>query len=126
MVYRVAVRASYDVALFIPGDVGAAGRTHGHGYTVEAVLESERLAGTGFVVDFDWAEGRLAAIAAELDHRVLNELAPFEGIVPSAEAQAEFFFGRLREEVTTEYGENVRVSRVRVTQMPDAWAEYEP
>lgn len=122
----MAVRASYDVALFIPGDVGAAGRTHGHGYTVEAVLESERLAGTGFVVDFVWAQERLAAIAAELDHRVLNELAPFEGIVPSAEAQAEFFFGRLREEVTTEYGEKVHVSRVRVIQMPDAWAEYEP
>ena len=65
MVYRAAVTASYDSALFIPGDEGAAGRTHGHGYTVEAVLEADGLDGSGFVADFERAQPLLDEVAAE-------------------------------------------------------------
>ncbi len=125
MAYRVAVRAGYDSALYIPGDPGAAGRTHGHGYTVEAVLEAEALDGTGFVVDFERLQPQLDAIAQELDHRLLNELEPFRGTAPTAEHQARYFFQRLSEEVRAEFGPRVRVAKIRVVQEPDAWAEYE-
>lgn len=126
MPYRAAVRASYDVALSIPGDEGPAGRIHGHRYTVEAVLEAERVDESGFVADFDRLGALLAGLAGELDHRVLNELEPFRDRVPSAEIQAEYFYGRLSAEVEREYGHGVRLIRVKVIQEPDAWVEYEP
>jgi 6-pyruvoyltetrahydropterin/6-carboxytetrahydropterin synthase len=125
MVYRAAVTASYDSALFIPGDKGPAGRTHGHGYTVEAVLEADGLDESGFVVDFERAQPLLDEVAAVLDHRLLNELEPFADCVPSAERQAEYFFQRLSREFEREFGERVRLAKVRVTQLPGAWAEYE-
>jgi len=125
VVYRAAVRASYDVALFIPGAEGPAGRTHGHRYTVEGVLESEAVDESGFVADFERVQPLLSAVADELDHRVLNELEPFRGRVPSAELQAEYFFRRLSAEVERECGPAVRVVKIRVTQEPDAWVEYE-
>jgi len=126
MVFRAAVRASYEAALYIPNDDGPAGRVHGHGYTVEAVLESDGLGGSGFVADFDTVQPLLAVIVADLDHRLLNDLEPFVGGVPSAERQAEYFYGRLSREMQREYGESVRVVKVRVIQEPGAWAEYEP
>ncbi len=127
MVYRAAVRATYDAALFIPGADGPSGRKHGHRYTVEAVLESNRTDEFGFVADFDNVQARLAAIAAELDHQLLNELDAFQDDTPSAERQAEYFYRRLSsaiEEVST--NGSVRLVRIRVTQEPEAWAEYEP
>ncbi len=126
MVFRAAVRASYDAALFIPGDTGPAGRTHGHRYTVEAVVETARLGESGFVADFDRVQPLLASIARELDHQLLNELEPFRGGAPSAERQAEYFYRRLSEAVEQELGPRVRVAKIRVNQEPDAWAEYEP
>lgn len=126
MPYRVSVRASYDSALFIPGASGAAGRTHGHGYTAEAVVETERLGDSGFVADFDRLQPALAAIVGDLDHRLLNELEPFQGGVPSAERQAEYIYQRLSQEITREYGPGLHLVRVRVRQEPDAWAEYAP
>ncbi|MHC4236018.1 MAG: 6-pyruvoyl trahydropterin synthase family protein [Planctomycetota bacterium] len=125
MVYRAAVTASYDSALFIPGDVGSSGRTHGHGYKVEAVLEAEDLDGSGFVADFERAQPLLDEVAAVLDHRLLNELEPFADSGPSAERQAEYFFQRLSREFEREFGGRVRLAKIRVTQIPGAWAEYE-
>ena len=71
------------------------------------------------------AQPLLDAAAAVLDHRLLNELEPFAECVPSAERQAEYFFQRLNREVEREFGGRVRLARVRVTQQPGAWAEYE-
>jgi 6-pyruvoyltetrahydropterin/6-carboxytetrahydropterin synthase len=123
--YRVAVRATYDAALFIPGDEGPAGRTHGHSYTVEAIIESESLGASGFVLDFELFQPRLAALADELDHRLLNELEPFRGGVPSAESQAQYFFERLNVMIDSEFAPAVKLVKVRVIQEPDAWAEFE-
>jgi len=114
------------VALFFPGDKGPSGRTHGHRYTVEAVLESQTVDGSGIVADFERVQPLLAAVANELDHRVLNELEPFQGVVPSAEVQAEYFFRRLSADVEREFGGGVRLAKIKVIQEPDAWVEYEP
>lgn len=126
MVYRLAVRASYDAALFMPGEQGPSGRTHGHRYTVEAVLEVRELDQSSFVADFEEVQPRLAALADELDHRLLNELEPFRDGNPSAERQAEFFYRRLGPEIEEAYGAAVRLARIRVIQEPEAWVEYEP
>jgi 6-pyruvoyltetrahydropterin/6-carboxytetrahydropterin synthase len=126
MVYRLAVRAYYDAALFMPGDQGPSGRTHGHRYAVEAVLEVQELDASSFVTDLEDVQPRLAALAGELDHSLLNELEPFRDGAPSAERQAEFFYRRLSREIEKAYGPAVRLAKIRVTQEPEAWVEYEP
>lgn len=126
MAFRCSVRARYDAALYLPGAKDPSRRTHGHGYTVEAVLEADDLDDSGFVVDFETVQPELKAVAAELDHRLLNELEPFAGSSPSAERQAEYFFERLGERVRGRFGDRVRLVKIRVIQEPDAWVEYEP
>ncbi|UCC83707.1 MAG: 6-carboxytetrahydropterin synthase [Gemmatimonadota bacterium] len=126
MVYRLAVHASYDAALFMPGDQGPSGRTHGHRYTVEAVLEVQELDESSFVADLEDVQPLLAALASELDHSLLNELEPFRDGPPSAERQAEFFYQRLSLDIENAYGPAVRLAKIRVIQEPEAWVEYEP
>ncbi len=89
-------------------------------------MESDSLDPAGFVVDFERIQPHLAGLAEQLDHRLLNELEMFQGATPSAERQAEFFYQRLGAIVEREFGSSVRVAKVKVIQLPDAWAEYEP
>lgn len=93
---------------------------------MEAVLESESADEFGFVADFDSVQPQLEAIAAELDHRLLNDLEPFRDDVPSAERQARYFYEKLSRVIERGSGSGARLVRVRVVQEPDAWAEYEP
>lgn len=99
---------------------------HGHRYVVEAVLEADELDKNGFVADFDTVEPLLDKLAARLDHRLLNELIPFkEEGPPSAERQAEYFFRELDSALKAS-AIDVRLVKIRITQDPDTWAEYEP
>ena len=125
MPYRCSVHADYDAALFFPEHPGPSGRMHGHRYTVEAVLERDELGADGFVADFDTVQPLLREVAARLDHRVLNELTPFREAPPSAERQAEHLFREL-EALLNRSGTGVRLVKIRITQEPDAWVEYEP
>lgn len=125
MVFRCSVRARYDAALRISGVGEGSSRTHGHGYTVEAVIEAKELDANGFVVDFEIVEPELKRITAELDHRLLNELEPFAGSTPSAEHQARYLFSRLSAVLAARFGDRVRLDRIRVIQEPDAWVEYQ-
>ena len=125
MPYRCSVRADYDAALFFPQKKGPSGRMHGHRYVVEAVLEKDELGDDSFVADFDIIQPLLQDLAAGLDHRVLNELEPFRDTPPSAERQAEYFFHEL-DAALERTGTGVRLIKIRITQDPDAWAEYEP
>ena len=125
MPYRCSVHADYDAALFFPEHTGPSGRMHGHRYVVEAVLETAELDADGFVADFDSVQPLLSEVAARLDHRILNELAPFQELAPSAERQAEYFFHEL-DGALKRSGTRARLVRIRITQDPDAWAEYEP
>lgn len=124
-VFRASVRARYDAALRFPEATGSSARVHGHGYTVEAVLEAETVDASGYVADFDRLEAALRAVAGELDHRVLNDLEPFDGRAPSAEHQAEYFYRRMAGWIESNLRGEVRLARVRVIQEPATWAEYE-
>ena len=90
------------------------------------MLETPELGASGFVVDFDRLQKTLTRIAGELDHRLLNDLEPFRGSVPSAERQAQYFYQRLTEEIKGEMDVGVRLLKIKVTQEPGAWVEYEP
>lgn len=93
---------------------------------MEAVLEADDLDESGFVVDFEVVQPELKKIAAELDHRLLNDLEPFSAGSPSAEHQALHFYARLAEALARRFEGRVRLARIRITQEPDAWVEYEP
>ncbi|MGH7457833.1 MAG: 6-pyruvoyl trahydropterin synthase family protein [Longimicrobiaceae bacterium] len=119
--YTICVRAHYDSAHFLRDYKGKCEKLHGHRYEAEAALEFGELGSGGMAYDFTDAKQALRAVAGELDHENLNELEVFQGVETSAENQARWIYGRLKERLGA-VGEHLLY--VRVWETPNQWAQY--
>jgi len=99
---------------------------HGHNYTLEVTVAGEPDPVTGFVVDLKWLKDVMEReVVTDFDHRHLNlEVAEFSdgGVIPTTENIAIAAWKRLEPAVTTADG--ARLSRVRVYETPEIFAEY--
>lgn len=97
------------------GELHRCYRLHGHSYRIELELDGPVDPASGFVVDFFEVEAAFAPLLARLDHFYLNEIEGLEN--PTAELIAVWIFDRVRPALSM-------LSRVRVYETPDCWAEY--
>ncbi len=97
---------------------------HGHNYTLEVTVAGETDPVTGFVVDLKWLKDVIEReVLAAFDHRHLNlEVAEFAETIPTTENIAIAAWKRL--EPAVEAGGGARLSRVRVYETPEIFAEY--
>ena len=97
-VFEITKAATFDAAHRLPGGPkqGPYTRLHGHSFRVEATLAGPAAAPVGWVEDLARLDHALKAVAAELDHSLLNEHAGLES--PTLEALCAFFAGRLKGE----------------------------
>jgi len=95
--FEITKAAAFDAAHRLPG--GPLGspytRLHGHSFRVEATLRGPAAPPVGWVEDLAALDGALKAIAAQLDHSLLNDHAGLES--PTLEALCLFFAERLHE-----------------------------
>lgn len=101
----------------------AAGPGHGHNYRVEVRVEGEVDPATGMVVDLAELDQLLEEEVVEpMDHAFLNDLPDFRGDreIPTTENIARVIWDRLRPRLPG----GCRLSRVRVREERDLWAEY--
>jgi 6-pyruvoyltetrahydropterin/6-carboxytetrahydropterin synthase len=97
---------------------------HGHNYTLEVTVAGEPDPVTGFVVDLKWLKDVMEReVLAAYDHRHLNiEVPEFARANPTTENIAIAAWKRLEPAVTA--GGGARLSRVRVYETPEIFAEY--
>ncbi|MGH9589336.1 MAG: 6-pyruvoyl trahydropterin synthase family protein [Terracidiphilus sp.] len=97
---------------------------HGHNYTLEVTVAGELDPVTGFVVDLKWLKDVIERqVLAAWDHRHLNLEAPdFTTAVPTTENIAIAAWNRLEPAVNANGG--AHLSRVRVYETPEIFAEY--
>ncbi|MGD0521422.1 MAG: 6-carboxytetrahydropterin synthase [Terracidiphilus sp.] len=99
---------------------------HGHNYTLEVTVAGEPDPVTGFVVDLKWLKDAIEReVLVAYDHRHLNlEVAEFaEGkLMPTTENIAISVWKRLEPPVRMAGG--VRLSRIRVYETAEIFAEY--
>jgi 6-pyruvoyltetrahydropterin/6-carboxytetrahydropterin synthase len=97
---------------------------HGHNYTLEVTVAGETDPVTGFVVDLKWLRDVIdREVLAAYDHRHLNlEVAEFAKTTPTTENIAIAAWKRLEAPIATAGG--ARLSRVRVYETPEIFAEY--
>jgi 6-pyruvoyltetrahydropterin/6-carboxytetrahydropterin synthase len=120
--YEVAVEHTFAAAHALRGYKGACENVHGHNFRVRVTLAGERLNETGFLVDFVRVQTLLHEAAGRLDHRFLNEVAPFDQRNPTAENLAEHFYSEISRGVADSGG--VRVSDVTVWECDGMSATY--
>jgi 6-pyruvoyltetrahydropterin/6-carboxytetrahydropterin synthase len=99
---------------------------HGHNYTLEVTLSGDPDPITGFVVDLKWLKDVIEnEVLAAYDHRHLNlEVPEFAGtrLIPTTENIAIAAWGRLEPAINKAGG--AQLSRVRVYETPEIFAEY--
>ena len=84
--WRLAVRSEFSAAHALRCYRGKCEALHGHNFSVEMVVEGSSLQdGTDLLVDFTVLKSRLNRVLEGLDHRLLNESAPFDKVNPSSE-----------------------------------------
>ena len=96
-VFEITKAAGFDAAHSLPAG-GPPGspytRLHGHSFRVEATVRGEAQAPVGWVADLAELDQALKAVAAELDHGLLNEKPGLES--PTLEHICLYFADRLK------------------------------
>ena len=97
---------------------------HGHNYTLEVTVAGQPDPVTGFVVDLKWLKDVMEReVLSAYDHRHLNlEVAEFKTKIPTTENIAIATWRRLEPSVSAAGG--AKLSRVRVYETPEIFAEY--
>jgi 6-pyruvoyltetrahydropterin/6-carboxytetrahydropterin synthase len=96
-VWRLIVTSEFSASHQLRHYGGKCENLHGHNFTVEAELEGTELhPSTGILMDFKELKSSLRSILETLDHKHLNEVAPFDSCNPSSELLAQYIFRRLR------------------------------
>jgi 6-pyruvoyltetrahydropterin/6-carboxytetrahydropterin synthase len=99
---------------------------HGHNYTLEVTVAGRPDPVTGFVVDLKWLKDVIEnEVLSAFDHRHLNlEVPEFaeKKLIPTTENIAIAAWKRL--EAAVEKAGGARLSRVRVYETPEIFAEY--
>lgn len=99
---------------------------HGHNYTLEVTVSGNPDPVTGFVVDLKWLKDLIESeVLAAYDHRHLNlEVPEFANskLIPTTENIAIAAWKRLEPAVNNAGA--ARLSRVRIYETPEIFAEY--
>ncbi len=93
--YQLVVQVSFCGAHFLREYEGPCANLHGHNYRVEARITGSRLDRAGMLVDFKRVKQLVEEIVRPFDHRVTNEVPPFDHLNPTAENMARFIHDRL-------------------------------
>ena len=123
--FEVAVEQTFAAGHALRNYKGKCENVHGHNFRVRVTIEGERLDDTGLLVDFLDVKSLMNSVIERLDHRFLNEIAPFDVKNPSAENIAEFF----HREMTAGWTNSpvpVRISEVKVWETDIQSATFRP
>jgi 6-pyruvoyltetrahydropterin/6-carboxytetrahydropterin synthase len=120
---------SFAAAHAIRGHTRGCQNLHGHNYRVRVHLRARRLDDLGMVLDFADLKSIMQEILGPFDHRVINEVPPFDQRNTTAELLAEYVFGEVAKRLPESTGprrRRIEVTRVEVWENDTAAAAYEP
>ncbi|MEZ5332120.1 MAG: 6-carboxytetrahydropterin synthase QueD [Thermoanaerobaculia bacterium] len=123
--FRIAKDFTFAAGHWIVGHPGECARPHGHNYRVRVTLAARELDEIGMVLDFADLKRLVGEILAPFDHRMLNDVEPFDAVATTAERLAEHVFGEAAAKVHELAGERVAVERVEVWENETSMASYE-
>ena len=121
--YQVSIQTHFSASHFLRNYQGKCENLHGHNWKVEVVVSAETLDGAGMAIDFSVLKEKTNMIVNQLDHRHLNDVAPFAHINPSSENIAQYLFNMLNNELQES---NVTLTEVSVWESEGSKASYTP
>jgi 6-pyruvoyltetrahydropterin/6-carboxytetrahydropterin synthase len=119
---------TFAAAHAIRGHTRGCQNLHGHNYRVRVHLRAERLDELGMVLDFADLKEMMQEILGPFDHRVINDIPPFDERNTTAELFSEYVFQEVarRLDSRSEDRDRVGIARVEVWENDTACAVFEP
>lgn len=121
--YTVFKDFTFAAAHRIRGHTGGCQNLHGHNYRVRVHVAAERLDALGMVIDFADLKRVLTEVLGPFDHRLINDVPPFDQRNTTAELLAEHVFGEVERRLGDE---RLTVARVEVWENDSACAIFTP
>ena len=119
--FELDVIREFSSAHCLKGYCGNCSEKHGHNWSVQVFIRSEKLDEIGIAVDFKALKRELDALLGALDHKDLNSIPPFDKLNPTSENIAMYIYKRLSGKLN---GNGVKVYRVRVGENASSGASY--
>ncbi len=122
--FEISVEQTFAAGHALRNYKGKCENVHGHNYRVRVTIAGAQLDEAGLLVDFLDVKRAMGGAIEYLDHRFINDLAPFDLINPSAENIAKYFYDRVSGELKAH--DAVRVSEVKVWETDTSSAIFRP
>ncbi len=119
--FELDVIREFSSAHCLKGYCGNCSEKHGHNWSVQVFIRSEKLDEIGIAVDFKALKRELDALLLTLDHKDLNTVPPFDRLNPTSENLAMYIYKTLGEKLN---GNGIKVHRVRVGENQSSGASY--
>ncbi len=120
--YKISVTTQIAAAHRLRGYEGACENLHGHNWLIRATVVSDQLDSLGMVYDFKKLKLHLHDIVDQLDHRLINDVPPFDVVNPTSERIAQFIFDALAPKLPAP----LRLASVEVGESANYLACFEP
>lgn len=112
---------TFSAAHQIRGHTGGCENLHGHNYRVRVHVAAEELDALGMVIDFADLKQIVAAVVDPFDHRLINEIPPFDVRNTTAELLAQYVY----DEVARRLPAGRTLRRVEMWETDNSCAIYE-
>lgn len=119
--YRLKIISSFAAAHCLINYHGDCENLHGHNWKVEVAVIADQLDKAGLGIDFKTLKARTNKLLKTLDHRYLNDLAPFQNLSPSSENISRYLYFELAKELNDG---NIKVEMITVWESDFASASY--
>jgi 6-pyruvoyltetrahydropterin/6-carboxytetrahydropterin synthase len=125
MMFQVSVDETFSSGHALRGYKGKCENVHGHNYKVRVTLEGPELDSIGLLYDFTHLKRVIRDIVGGVDHKFLNDQAPFDVINPSAENLAKYFYDETARKMNA-MPEGARITCITIWETDTTSATYCP
>jgi 6-pyruvoyltetrahydropterin/6-carboxytetrahydropterin synthase len=123
--FEVSVEETFSAGHALRGYKGKCENVHGHNYRVRVLLSGEKLDSIGLLFDFSHLKRAIQDVIRSLDHRLLNDFAPFDTVNPSAENIARHIYNEISRQIGP-LPNNAAIAGITVWETDTTAATYRP
>ncbi len=126
--WKLTVRTDASMAHALRHYKGKCENTHGHNYGIELTVTGDTVQeGTELLMDFSVLKKMLNEVLKEYDHKLINDVPPFNTMNPSSENIARFLFYEIKPRLAQlpENTNHVRLQSVTVSEKATQSATYQ-
>ena len=122
--YQITVEDTFAAGHYLRNYKGKCENPHGHNYRVRVTLHGRELDRAGLLLDFKDVKEAIKPTVDRFDHQMINELAPFTELNPSAENLARYFYDEVNARLQRSTTGRVSVKDVTIWETDTTTATY--